>query len=380
MKYILSIFWALTGMVSGWSGIGTSAFPYEDVGTQRSSRACALQQLLTEIPRYGFMFGHHDDPIYGIGWEYDADRSDVKSVCGDYPAVMSFDLGRLELGHDANLDGVKFDKLRAESVKQYERGGVVSFSWHLDNPVTGKDSWDVSRKGVVRTILPGGENHTRFAGWLDRVADFLNSIRTADGEKVPVLFRPWHEHTGSWFWWGQNLCSADEYKALWRMTVEHLRAKGCDQLLYAYSPGGDCADAASFFERYPGDDLIDLIGFDAYQFNREAYMQQMKNSLDIAAAYAKAHHKILAITETGYETIPDARWWTGTLLPLVKDYPIAYVLLWRNARERANHFYAPYPGHVSAPDFVRFYKDKRSLFVKDVKRMVEMLPSVSVDR
>lgn len=39
------------------------------------------------------MFGHHDDPLYGVGWEGDEDRSDVKSVCGDYPAVMSFDLG-----------------------------------------------------------------------------------------------------------------------------------------------------------------------------------------------------------------------------------------------------------------------------------------------
>ena len=42
------------------------------------------------------MFGHHDDPVYGIGWDGDENRSDVKSVCGDYPAMMSFDLGRME--------------------------------------------------------------------------------------------------------------------------------------------------------------------------------------------------------------------------------------------------------------------------------------------
>ena len=51
------------------------------------------------------MLGHHDDTVYGIGWEGEEGRSDVKSVCGDYPAVISFDLGELELGNAANLDG-----------------------------------------------------------------------------------------------------------------------------------------------------------------------------------------------------------------------------------------------------------------------------------
>lgn len=54
--------------------------------------------------------------------------------------------------------------------------------------------------------------------------------------KVPVLFRPWHEHTGSWFWWGEKLCTPEEYKALWHMTVDILRSDGVDNALYAYSP------------------------------------------------------------------------------------------------------------------------------------------------
>ena len=53
--------------------------------------------------RKGFMFGHQDDPLYGIGWEGDDGRSDVKSVVGDYPAVMGFDLGRIELGSRKTL-------------------------------------------------------------------------------------------------------------------------------------------------------------------------------------------------------------------------------------------------------------------------------------
>ena len=66
---------------------------------------------------------------------------------------------------------------------------MSSFSWHVDNPLTGKDSWDVSDSTVVKSVLPGGVNHDKFIGWLDKVADYLNSIQTSEGVKVPVLFR-----------------------------------------------------------------------------------------------------------------------------------------------------------------------------------------------
>ena len=62
-------------------------------------QTCALP-ILKKIPSKGIMLGHHDDTVYGIGWEGEEGRSDVKSVCGDYPAVISFDLGELELGKD----------------------------------------------------------------------------------------------------------------------------------------------------------------------------------------------------------------------------------------------------------------------------------------
>ncbi len=334
-----------------------------------SLRTPETQHLLTnlkKIAHQGFMFGHHDDPIYGIGWEGDEGRSDVKSVCGDYPSVMSFDLGRIELGGDKNLDKVSFEKIRKEIIAQYNRGGMNSLSWHVDNPLTGKDSWDVSDTTVVASILPGGANHEKFLGWLDAIADFMNSLQTEDGVKVPVLFRPWHEHTGSWFWWGAKLCTPSQYKALWKMTYNRMQEKGVDNLLYAYSPGTDPQNSAEYLERYPGDDIIDLLGFDCYQFDKQKYMDELDRSLMILTEVGKAHSKPIAITETGFETIPDATWWTETLFPVISRYPICYVLVWRNAREKQNHYYAPYPGQVSAADFVKFYEKPQTLFAKDV--------------
>lgn len=328
-----------------------------------------MLDCLKTVAREGkFMFGHHDDPVYGIGWAGDEGRSDVKSVCGDYPVLMSFDLGDIELGREANLDGVPFDRIRREAVAQYERGGMVTMSWHANNPATGKNAWDVSDSSVVRSVLPGGMNHDKFMGWLDRVADFLNSIKTADGRKVPVLFRPWHEHTGSWFWWGQALCTAGEYKALWMMTYNRLHEKGADQLLWAYSPGIEPADAAAFLERWPADGVVDLIGVDAYQYGTKAdYMASLDRIMAVVTEVSKAKRVAMALTEAGYESIPDSTWWTQTLLPVISKYPVSYVLVWRNAHDKPGHYFAPYPGEPSADDFVKFYDDPRTVFVKDIE-------------
>lgn len=336
------------------------------------TRTTETEKLLANLKKtsaQGIMFGHHDDTVYGIGWEGEEGRSDVKSVCGDYPAVISFDLGELELGGPRNLDKIAFDTLRKEIVKQYQRGGMVSLSWHARNPKTGGDAWDVSDTTVVKSILPGGENHEKFAGWLGSVADFLNSLQTPEGVKVPVLLRPWHEHTGSWFWWGKKLCTPDEYKTLWYMTVDSLRVHGVDNALYAYSPGSEPQDTTQYLERYPGDELIDVVGFDTYYSGgKDDFMAKMDRMCGIVTALGKTHGKVAAVTETGYEGIPDSKWWTETLYPAVTKYPgLSYVLVWRNAREKVTHFYSPYPGQVSADDFVEFYKNPKTLFAADVQ-------------
>ena len=95
-----------------------------------------LMERLDTLLQKGIMFGHQDDPFYGLTWEYQNDSSDVKNVCGDWPAVMGFELGGIEMGDAKNLDSVPFTKMREEIVKHYERGGIITISWHPRNPVT----------------------------------------------------------------------------------------------------------------------------------------------------------------------------------------------------------------------------------------------------
>ncbi len=327
-----------------------------------------LYQNLLKLQKTGTMFGHQDDLAYGHGWVYEEGRSDVKDVCGDYPAVYGWELGHLELGVAYSLDSVHFDKIRGWIKTVYGRGGVNTISWHLRNPLTGGTSWDVSSKEVVKSVLPGGPKHEVFKEYLNKLATFLLSLKTDDGTFIPVLFRPFHEHTGSWFWWGKNLCTIDEYKALWHFTVNYLQnEKNIHHLLYTYSTDRfNTAD--EYLERYPGDDIIDLLAFDLYDRGSD-YAATLKNCAETVSRLAKEKTKIAAVSEAGGPIATNTTWWTKIILKTLKPIEISYVLVWRNPWQPASHgAFGPYRGSPDSEDFIRFYADPETLFQKEVTR------------
>src|SRR5215204_4459036 len=124
-----------------------------------------LYNNLKKLLKRGIMFGHQDALAYGVGWKYEKGRSDVKDVTGDYPAVYGWELGHLEIDHAVNLDSVPFNKMKGFIREAYDRGGVITLSWHLRNPLTGKTAWDAA-PGTVASILPGGEKNNLYKSWL----------------------------------------------------------------------------------------------------------------------------------------------------------------------------------------------------------------------
>ncbi len=332
-----------------------------------------LLSRIEKIQKKGIMVGHQDDPVYGTTWKWDLSRSDVKDVTGDYPAVMGFDLGKLELDSPVNLDSVPFDRMRQEIIDQYKRGGIVTLSWHPWNPATGGNAWDASGE-AVKTVFRGGENHRKFEGWLRKVADFIKSLKTPEGESVPVIFRPWHEMNGGWFWWGANSCTPEEFVNLYTFTYKKLHGAGCDNIVWAWSPNlGEAHNVEAFLERYPGDQYVDMMGVDIYEFdgNDTGYQDNLKKTLDILTAAAKQEGKTAALTETGCRGVGQkATWFTQTLWPVLRQYDLSYILFWRNDYSRPDmEAYLPAPGDASAPDFKAFYKLKRTLFIKDIKNI-----------
>ncbi len=95
-----------------------------------------LFQSLNHLKNKGIMYGHQDDLMYGYTWWHEKDRSDTKDITGDYPAVAGFELGHIELGDKRSLDSVSFVQIAEQIKVQYKRGGIVTISWHLNNPLT----------------------------------------------------------------------------------------------------------------------------------------------------------------------------------------------------------------------------------------------------
>ncbi len=342
--------------------------PIDKKATKKTKALYANLQLISS---QGVLFGHQDDLAYGIGWKGDEGRSDVKDVCGSYPALYGWDVGKL--GNSVNIDSVDFDKMKAWIKEAFNRGGVNTISWHMDNPYTGGDSWD--KTPAVSTILAGGDRHEFYKQKLDLFADFLKDLKVGIWTKIPIIFRPFHEQTGNWFWWGKGNCSRDEFVALWQFTVTYLRdIKHVHNLLYSYSTD-QFNTKEQYLEYYPGDDFVDIIAFDDYYSiksvsKRKKLLYRLKTVVELA----DEKDKVAAFSETGLERIPDNDWFTTVLLDGIKSDEIgkriAYVMVWRNAWP--HHHYAPYPGHQSTSDFLKFRKDPFTIFEEDLPNMYKM--------
>lgn len=325
---------------------------------------------LKSMSSQGIMFGHHDDTLYGFDWRVNG-VSDTYAVCGKYPAVIGFDLAGIEKGK-SSYPLISFARIRDEIVKQNARGGYTALSWHCNNPVSGGNAWDISHgEEVVKNLLEGGAYHQFFCQYMDSLAVFLLSLHDDEGNMIPVIFHPFHECHGSWFWWGKSFCTADEYIGLWRLLITYLHDKGVTNVIYAYSPASDFTDAADYLQRYPGDDYVDILGFESYrrtaesvEASRREFIYRVGHNLSVIEPLAEAREKLIALTETGQRNNDDSKWWTRSLLKAIKGHNICYLEVWRNATGDSKECYGCYPGELSERDFIKFSKDSSIIFCK----------------
>ena len=339
----------------------------------------ALYYNLGKLSENNILFGHQHATEYGHGWAGDNNRSDVKSVTGSHPAVIGVDFSGLSGRPDSIIEKTK-TFLRKNISGTYNRGGITTVAWHFSNPVSPGDFYwkDSVSAPAVKYIIPGTSHHEKYKMILSGIADFAKSVKGKDGQLVPMIFRPYHEFDGDWFWWGRAHCTIDEFKILWRFTVSYLRdSLGVHNFIYAFSPDNKFNSEAEFLERYPGDNWVDLAGMDNYgdfgrngKYDLEAGLKKLK----IVSDYALKAGKLAAFTETGLESIPNKTWWTEVLLKTLKsqNLQLSYVLVWRNDSKSPTHYYAPFPGHTSEEDFMKFYNDPFTLFENDLRNIYKI--------
>ncbi|MEQ8471375.1 MAG: glycosyl hydrolase [Marinoscillum sp.] len=345
----------------------------------------ALYSNLWKQQFEGFMFGHHDDLIYGREWYAEAGRSDTKEVCGDYPAVFSVDFA--EIMDDRHESSDLNDDRRRTILEARARGEVITACAHLNNPLTGGDSWDNSNVTVVKEILTSGsETNVKYKVWLDRLADFVLDLKDGNGKLIPIIFRPYHEHTQTWSWWGSQCTTQDEFIDFWKFTVDYLiDTKNVHNLIFAISPQIDGPSSPDrLLYRWPGDDYVDFIGMDSYHgTNSSALSANVKN----LAALSKEKLKPCGVTETGIEGIRSngeeyAKYWTQEILTPIIGKDISLIVMWRNKYDPQYggiHYYGPWIGHASADDFVDFYESSFTIFSQDLPDMYSMAEGVNVE-
>lgn len=156
----------------------------------------------------------------------------------------------------------------------WKQGGLVTLCLHAPNPQTGNSSWLNKHKDTINltdVVTPGRPGYDAWIHQLDCVAGGLQEL---EDEGVVVLFRPFHEMNGFWFWWG-SMNTPAEFVNLWRHTFDYLTyTKKLDNLLWVYSASarGDCLDF------YPGNEYVDMVGVDSYgrtmaQIRKNGYAQ-----------------------------------------------------------------------------------------------------------
>lgn len=374
------------------------------------------------------IFGHQDDTWQKAG-SASLSESDVKDVTGSIAGIVGVDAlsltgseysaSRYNKEHGTSLPETSVGNVMAAAAltnEAIEQGAIITLSAHMPNFANVKkiDTTDTShrysgydfsgytvsdmRGDVMNNLLPGGTCHDAYTAYLDMIADYASQV---DGT---ILFRPFHENTGSWFWWGASSCDPTTYKNVFRYTVTYLRdVKQLHNLIYVYGPGSEAETVTDYETRYPGDAYVDMVGFDMYDRDPVAdnegyhFLQDFEHELSIVDTFAKEHNKLIAVTECGVATShadPGHNQtalhpfgnrqleWFLRMTDIIGRSNASFFLVWANFG-KADGYYTPFVdqisedgtliGHELLDPFRRFYNDPRSIFAKEQKQVLQDL-------
>ena len=323
-----------------------------------------LHTKLQAITQRGIAFGQQG-AIAGSMRNFDPTslNSDFSDTANDYPAIIGFELGGLELIDPLNPDPSITDYRKELIINANENGSIITISWHATNPITNANSFDLT--SAVPEMLENGTHRDVFIQYLERLALFFNDLKDANGNPIPVLFRPWHEMNGNFFYWGEGLRTKEEYQQLYRDTVRILSEDfNVHNLIYVYSPNW-FSNSSEYLKNYPGDAYVDILGIDIYDFKNGKFLQNALSNLNFVENIAREKNMLFALSETGLENITENNWWTESLSKAIRSSGMTYSMVWRNVSE--NYFYVPFLGHPSENNFKEFVDKDFILLNQDIQ-------------
>ena len=283
-----------------------------------SPEAVKLLEYLYSISGKQTLVGQHCAPLVAT-----TQLPSIEKWTGHYPALCGFDFGFSAPG---TWDGINFrQQIVDEAIRRNNEGFIITLMWHAvrptdDEPVTFKESvqGELTDKEWQDLITPGTAINERWKSQVDVIAFFLKQLKNAD---VPVLWRPYHEVNGEWFWWGGKP-GDNGSKKLYRMMYDRLvNFHKLNNLIWVYNCNEIREGVAPYTSVYPGDDVVDILATDVY-----------KNSLDpndYNQLLALAGDKPIALGEVGSVALP-------TPEKLREQPRWTWFMLWGNIDRRVN--------------------------------------------
>lgn len=214
-----------------------------------------------------------------------------------------------------------------------EHKAIPCFSWHLENPYVPSDfdnymgcryrygtkGYPVEHRFVIKEILEntgdscGLGNYSKqnnlnvyknpsqwFNARCKEVAEIIRELKDDEEKPIPIIFRLWHECDNNWQWWGKDFVTPENYIQFFRLTVEKIeKYTGTHNILYAYSPDRFWNKEEEFLLRYPGNEYVEIIGFDDYSIGTNSVnLSSTIRRAQIITKIAQHYNKIAALFET----------------------------------------------------------------------------------
>ena len=186
----------------------------------------------------------------------------IRKVTGKEPALLGFEL----LSYSPNINENDTDEAcmtevienRGTLEKAYEwaeKKGLITFTWHWFSPLGGRSKSFFSENtdfDACKAVIPGSPEYDALISDMDHIAEL---IKPFCDKGIPILWRPFHEMDGTWFWWGAK--GAEPVKKLWKIMYDrYTKTHNLTNLIWVWN--------AERAEYYPGDDMVDVISRDIY--------------------------------------------------------------------------------------------------------------------
>ena len=232
---------------------------------------------------------------YCDGGLYGHEMACIWSATGEFPAVVGLDM--IEYSPSRAANGSEGKSIE-QAVEAWEAGAVVTICWHWNAPekyLTGqwysgfyKEYTNIDLDKIMKG--EDEEGYKLLMSDMDTIAKELQKLQQAG---VPILWRPLHEASGGWFWWGD--CEAQSYIDLYRLMYDKFTEEyGLNNLIWVWN--GQSKDW------YPGDDVVDIVGEDIYP-GEQVYSSQINKFMEVHE-YADSN-KMVVLSENGCLFDPD---------------------------------------------------------------------------